>query len=118
MGHEKEHKNFLMKAAAVASVTVAGLGIIIKFVVFLLTGSIAVLSTLFDSLQDLLTSGINFFAIHHALQPADKHHRFGHGKAQAIGGLIQAIIIFLSAVILIFQSCQHWHNHQIPNTFS
>ncbi len=101
MGHEKEHKNFLMKAAAVASVTVAGLGIIIKFVVFLLTGSIAVLSTLFDSLQDLLTSGINFFAIHHALQPADKHHRFGHGKAQAIGAMVQGFIIALSCVFLL-----------------
>jgi len=106
MGQGYQKKNaFLMKLAATASIAVAGLGIILKLGIFFLTGSIAILSTLFDSLQDLLTSGINFFAIHHALQPADKDHRFGHGKAQAIGAMGQGFIISLSCLFLFYQAC-------------
>ncbi len=114
----KKEKQKLMIQASYASIGVTIILLVLKFLAFLMTNSVAVLSSLFDSIQDLTTSGINFFAVRHSIAPADKEHRFGHGKAQAIGGLVQAIIIFVSALILIFQSCQHWNNHQIPNVFS
>ena len=114
----KKEKNKLMIQASYASIGVTILLLILKFLAFMSTNSVAVLSTLFDSIQDLMTSGINFIAVHHSITPADKDHRFGHGKAQAIGGLFQAIIIFISAIVLIFQSCQHLQNHQVPNIFS
>ena len=111
-------KQKLMLRASYASIGVTFILLLLKFLAFLGTNSVAVLSSLFDSIQDLMSSGINFLAVRHSLTPADKNHRFGHGKAQAIGGLIQAVIIFISAVILIFQSCKHWHNHQVPDIFS
>ena len=114
----KKEKHKLMLQASYASIGVTILLLILKFLAFMSTNSVAVLSTLFDSIQDLMTSGINFIAVHHSITPADKDHRFGHGKAQAIGGLFQAIIIFISAIVLIFQSCQHLQNHQVPNIFS
>lgn len=106
MEKQKGQHYWLIKGASYASVGVAGIGIVLKAMTFFTTGSMAILSTLFDSVQDFLTSAINFFAVHHALKPADHHHRFGHGKAQAIGALIQSVIIIASALFLIAQSVQ------------
>lgn len=78
--------------------------ILIKGIAFACTGSIAVLSGLFDSIQDLLTSCISLIAIRHSIEPPDKEHRYGHGKAQAVGALIQSFIIFAAGLILLKES--------------
>ncbi len=92
----------LMRRAAYAAVAVAGVLILAKLVAWTLTGSVAMLSTLIDSMLDALASGVNLFAVHHATQPADREHRFGHGKAEAIAGLGQAAFVTGSAVFLLF----------------
>ena len=95
-----EHKQ-LMRGATYASVAIATLLIIVKIAAFIITGSVAILSSLVDSFLDWLASGINFLAVRHSLIPADREHRYGHGKAEAIAGLIQALFIIGSAIFLI-----------------
>ena len=114
----KTKKQKLMLKAGYASISLTVILLVLKWIAFVMTNSVAVLSTLFDSVQDLMTSGVNLLAIRQSVVPADKQHRFGHGKAQAIGGLFQAFIIFMSAVILIYQSCVHWEKHDVPDVFS
>ncbi len=80
---DHEQNAQLMRRATYFAVTVAGTLIIIKIWAYLATGSIAVLSTLVDSLLDLGASMVNLIAVRHALTPADDDHRFGHGKAEA-----------------------------------
>lgn len=94
----------LIRSATIASVCVACLLIIIKLGAFLHTNSIALLATLIDSLLDAGASVINLIAVRHALTPADKEHRFGHGKAEALAGLGQAAFIAGSAFFLIFEA--------------
>ena len=94
----------LLKRATVASVAVAFTLICIKVVAYFVTGSVALLSSLVDSLLDTLASLINFFAVRQALVPADLEHRFGHGKAEPLAGLGQAAFIAGSAVFLVFES--------------
>ncbi len=106
MNKKTEHENKLMKRAGYASITVAVTLIILKGITFLMTGSVAILSSLFDSAQDFMTSAVNIVAIRHATTPADKDHRFGHGKAQALGGLFQAIIILAASLFLFSESVQ------------
>ena len=108
------HKNHLMVWASWASVGTAGILIALKTFAFFMTGSVAVLASLFDSIQDLMTSGINFITIHHSLQPADKKHRFGHGKAQGIGSFIQGLILLISALWLAFESALHIGRNEVP----
>ena len=108
------HKNKLMLGASIASVGTASTLILMKTFAFFITGSVAILASLFDSIQDLMTSGINFFTVHHSVQPADKQHRFGHGKAQGIGSLFQGFILILSAIGLIFESALHLGRNEIP----
>jgi len=93
----------LLKAATYAAVATAGTLIAVKAVAWGLTGSVSVLSSLVDSLLDILASFINLLAVRHALQPADAEHRFGHGKAEAIAGLGQAAFIAGSGLFVLFE---------------
>lgn len=93
--------NRLMKAAGIASVCASGVLLCLKAATVLMTGSVAVLSSLLDSLQDSLTSLVNLVAVTQATAPADKKHRFGHGKAQALGCVVQAFIMTAASAILL-----------------
>jgi ferrous-iron efflux pump FieF len=94
----------LKKSAAIASVAVAAGLICAKAVAYFATGSVSLLSTLVDSLLDFAASMINLIAIRHAAQPADREHRFGHGKAEPLAGLGQSAFIAGSAVFLLVQA--------------
>ena len=92
----------LMRLAIYASVAVAGFLILVKLAAWLYTDSISLLSTLIDSLLDAVASLINLFAVRHALVPADREHRFGHGKAEPLAALGQTAFIAGSALFLVF----------------
>lgn len=94
----------LMRLATYASVTVAVVLIAAKAAAWGLSGSVSLLATLIDSALDALASLVNLFAVRHALSPADREHRFGHGKAEALAGLGQAVFIVASAGFLLQQS--------------
>lgn len=102
-----------MRWATYASVAVAIVLIIIKTMAYLLTGSVAILSSLIDSFLDFLASGINLFAVRHSLVPADHDHRYGHGKAEAIAGLAQSAFIVGSALFLIFEAINRFSHQQV-----
>ena len=107
----------LMRLATIASVCVATLLILAKLVAAMMTGSVSMLSSLVDSLLDAFTSLVNLFAVRHALQPADREHRFGHGKAEPLAGLLQAAFIAGSGVFIVFEAVQRLHKgHVIENT--
>lgn len=94
----------LLKAATYASVSVALFLLIIKSVAWVMTDSVSVQASLVDSLVDTLASFVNFFAIRHALVPADKEHRFGHGKIEAIAAQAQSLFIAGTALWLAFEA--------------
>jgi ferrous-iron efflux pump FieF len=103
---EPDKAGRLKLIAAVVAVTVAGILIAAKTGAWLATGSVSLLSTLIDSLLDLAASLVNLLAIRHALQPADREHRFGHGKAEPLAGLAQAAFVSGSAAFLLFEAFQ------------
>ncbi|MES0488642.1 MAG: cation diffusion facilitator family transporter [Leptospirales bacterium] len=94
--------------AAIFSTLVSSVLFSIKITTGLVTGSIAILASALDSAFDFLSSSVNFYAIKHAAKPADAQHRFGHGKAEALAGFVQSIIIFGSAGYLIYESFQRF----------
>ncbi len=99
-----EAANRLRRRATYASVAVAALLIAAKFAAWLGTGSVAVLGSLIDSLLDLSASLVALFAVRHALTPADREHRFGHGKAEPLAVLGQSAFIAGSALFLIAEA--------------
>ncbi len=107
----------LMRAAAIASVSVASVLIVTKFAAWLITDSVSLLSTLIDSFLDAAASLVNLLAVHHALQPADREHRFGHGKAEPLASLAQSAFIGGSAVFLLVQAGERMaHPRDVLNT--
>jgi ferrous-iron efflux pump FieF len=94
----------LRRLATYASVTVAALLIAVKFGAWLETGSVALLSSLVDSLLDIAASLVNLVAVRHAMSPADREHRFGHGKAEPLAVLGQSAFITGSAMLLLAEA--------------
>ena len=87
----------LMRVASYASVVMALTLIALKIWAWYATDSVALLSSLVDSLLDLVASLITLFAVKLAVAPADREHRFGHGKSEGIAGVMQALIVTGSA---------------------
>ena len=109
MTSSPEHAR-LLRLATRASVAVAGLLIVTKAVAWWLSGSISMLAGLTDSLLDGVTSFLNLLAVHYALRPADEDHRYGHGKAESLAGMAQALFIGVSAVLIAFQAFERLKN--------
>ncbi len=93
----------LMRLASLASVAAAIVLILVKFGAFLQTGSVSLLSTLFDSALDAGASIVKLLAIRQALVPPDAEHRFGHGKAEPLAGLVQVAFILGSSVVVLVE---------------
>lgn len=100
----------LMRMATYASLTVALTLIAAKTLAWVFTDSVSLLASLIDSTLDALASLINLIAVRHALTPADREHRFGHGKAEALAGLAQAAFITGSAGFLLLESSRRLIN--------
>jgi ferrous-iron efflux pump FieF len=102
--------NDMMKRATYASVAVATVLIAAKLVAWVLTDSVSVLSSLLDSGLDIAASLVNLLAIRTAVTPADREHRFGHGKAEPLAGLGQSAFIAGSAALLFFEALVRIHH--------
>jgi ferrous-iron efflux pump FieF len=98
----------LLRLATAASVTVAATLLAAKLGAWVLTSSVSMLSSLVDSLMDLAASLINLLAVHQALVPADREHRFGHGKAEPLAGLGQSAFIAGSAIFLLIEAVRRF----------
>jgi ferrous-iron efflux pump FieF len=94
----------LLRQATYASVAVACVLIAAKTFAWIVTDSVSILSSLLDSLLDAAASLVNLVAVRHALAPADDEHRFGHGKAEAVAGLVQSAFITGSALLLLSEA--------------
>jgi len=98
----------LKRMAATASIGVGVILIILKLAAFWLTNAVSILSSLMDSFFDVLASSVAMMSIIHAASPADRNHRFGHGKLEALGALGQAIFILGSSIFLLAESARRF----------
>ncbi|WP_122662511.1 cation diffusion facilitator family transporter [Pseudomonas viridiflava] len=109
MSTSLEHAR-LLRLATRASLAVASILIVAKAVAWWLSGSVSLLAGLTDSLLDGAASFLNLLAVHYALRPADDDHRYGHGKAEALSGMAQALFIAVSACLIGFQAVERIQN--------
>jgi len=78
-----------------------------KAIVWWMSGSVALLASMADSLLDLTASLTVYFSVRYAAEPADAEHRYGHGKAEAFAGIMQAIFVAASAALLLREGISH-----------
>ncbi len=90
--------------AAGLSVLSNTLLILLKLVAGILTGSVSIIAEAIHSGIDLLAALIAFVSLRIAGRPADREHPFGHGKVENVSGTIEAVLIFVAAIFIIYQA--------------
>ena len=94
------------KKATVVSSSVAALLTLIKLVVGIASGSVAVLASAIDSVLDMFVSVFNYFAINNSEKPADETFNYGRGKIEALASVIEGTIITVSGLFLLYQAVE------------
>ena len=80
--------------------------VLMKFIVGTAIGSVSIISEAIHSSMDLIAALIAFFSVRKSAEPPDAQHEFGHGKFEDISGLIEALLIFIAAVLIIWEAAQ------------
>ena len=102
--------NKLKTLAASASIGVSVTLSLIKGAAAITTGSLSILSSMIDSLTDVLSSSISWVAVRFSNKPLTKHHRYGYGKAESLSALIQAAFIAGSGGFILYDGINRFIN--------
>jgi cation diffusion facilitator family transporter len=100
------------RSTALLSIAVACALIALKGWSWLSSGSVAMLSSLADSVLDLAASLFTYFAVRYAATPPDAEHRYGHGKAEAFAGLFQAGLVAISGALIAVEAVRRLFDPQ------
>ncbi len=100
------------RKATVVSSSVAAILTLIKLVVGIASGSVAVLASAIDSVLDMFVSIFNYFAISNSEKTADKHFNYGRGKIEALASVIEGTIICISGLFLLYQAIKKAINEE------
>jgi ferrous-iron efflux pump FieF len=95
------------KTLRVISITVVLINLLLitsKVLIYLNTYSVAVFSSLVDSIFDLILSSINGLTLLYAMKPKDDNHRFGHGAIEDVISLFQIVLIAIASVMVFYNS--------------
>ncbi|MEA2099265.1 MAG: cation diffusion facilitator family transporter [Campylobacterota bacterium] len=94
----------LEKKATLVSTTVAGVLVLMKMTVGILSGSIAVLASAIDSFLDLIVSLFNYFALNTAEKDPDDNFHYGKSKIEPLAAVIEGVVISLSALFILYEA--------------
>lgn len=92
------------RAAALLSIASNASLVLMKLVLGVVTGSVAVLSEAAHSASDLLASGIAFIAVRASARPADHDHPYGHEKAENLAAAIEGILVLVAGLVVAFEA--------------
>jgi cation diffusion facilitator family transporter len=78
--------------------------IVLKVFAGILSGSVSIISEAIHSSMDLIASLIALFSVKTSDIPSDKEHPYGHGKVENVSGVIEALLIFFAAIMIIVEA--------------
>jgi cation diffusion facilitator family transporter len=91
-----------MVAAASIGVAFAVMGI--KYVAYLMTGSVALFSDALESIVNVLTGIAALVAIRVGAHPPDRRHPFGHHKAEYFSAVLEGALIIVAALVIFHEA--------------
>lgn len=91
------------RSTALTSVIAASFLAVLKFGFGIMSGSLVILASSVDSLLDIAASTVNYLSIKESSKPPDREHRYGHGKVESLAAMFQSLVIFLSALFIIYK---------------
>jgi len=92
-----------LRIAIISLISTAAL-LLLKLILGLVSGSIAVLSDALDSGNDLLAASAALISIQIAARAPDEEHPYGHGKAESISATVSAGVVGLGGGIVLWQA--------------
>jgi cation diffusion facilitator family transporter len=87
--HEKQH-------AAKTSVVAAFFLVTMKVIVGMMTGSLGILAEAAHSALDMVAAVVTWFAVRESAKPADREHRYGHGKVENLSALFETVLLLIT----------------------
>jgi cation diffusion facilitator family transporter len=78
--------------------------VVLKLAVWIVSGSVSVLSEALHSAADLLVTGFALVAVRLATRPADEDHAYGHGKFENIGAAVESLFILGTAGVVVVEA--------------
>jgi cation diffusion facilitator family transporter len=104
---ESSEQEAVQRRTTLASIAAAGLLVILKLGVGLLTGSLALISAGIESSGDVVAASLTFFAVRLGRQPADPEHPYGHARAENLGAPGEAGILLGGGPIVAVEAIKH-----------
>ncbi len=98
---------------AAASIAVAAAVMGIKYAAYVKTGSVALYSDALEGIVNVVTAIAAFIAIRISVRPADRHHQFGHHKAEYFSAVVEGALIIVAAIFILREA---WEALQQPRT--
>ncbi len=85
----------------------------LKYVAYLLTGSIALYSDALESIVNVIASVGAWWAITVSIMPADNNHPHGHHKAEYLSAVVEGVLIVVAALLIVHEA---WGALRHPRT--
>jgi cation diffusion facilitator family transporter len=104
MTHDTVLLNKEKEKTALLSVISNSFLVILKLLVGIALGSVSIISEAIHSGMDLLASCIAYFSVRKSSEAPDEEHAFGHGKYESFSGLVEALLIFIAAILIIHEA--------------
>ena len=111
-----EIRNKHGQKAAVVAITANCILTVLNILVGIISRSYALVSEGAHTLSDVATSIIAFLGFKIGQKPADEDHPIGHGRAEAISGLVIVIFLFIVAYEIITGALDKIFNPQLITT--
>lgn len=86
---------------AMGSIGVALLTMGIKYVAYLITGSVALYSDALESIVNVIAAVVALLALRYSQRPADRNHPFGHHKAEYFSAVLEGVLIVVAALMIM-----------------
>ena len=104
METEKENIAELKIKVAMNSLYAAVIITIIKILAAYFSGSLGVLSEVFNSAIDIFVCLVTILSIKYSSRPPDADHNYGHEKVESFSALFQVFILFITASYIIYEA--------------
>jgi len=89
---------------AAANIVVALTVVSLKYVAYLVSGSVALFSDALESIVNVITAATACFAIWMSAKPPDSDHPFGHSKAEFLAAVFEGAMIAVAAVLILIKA--------------
>lgn len=92
--------------AAILSLVVGVVLLVVKLIAYLLTDSSAIFSDALESIVNVLASGLALYSIVLAHRPADVDHPYGHGKVEFMSAGFEGGMMMLAALVILLRAIE------------